>query len=307
MASYALQAERKTLHGTFSIEHAPVLTIDPGDTVSFSTLISSWTLDPDGTPYPERDPELDKGHALVGPVWVRGATPAEMLEIRVGAVRPGSWGQSAAGGGAWGLNAEMGLTGPPTVRMNWALDVARQRGRNQYGHNVRLAPFMGVMGMPPPEPGIHSTRPPRIWGGNIDCRELGEGSILYLPIPVDGALFSTGDGHAAQGDGEVSGIAIECPMDRVDLTFDLKTHRDIPGPHAVTAAGWITFGFDEDLDAAAMMALDSMLHLMVKRLHLESRKHALALATVVVQMRVTQLVNGVRGVHAILPHDALVE
>ena len=88
-------------------------------------------------------------------------------------------------------------------------------GVDDRGAEVSLAPFLGVVGMPPPEPGVHSTIPPRRFGGNIDCKELVAGTTLYLPVPVDGALLSAGDGHAAQGDGEVSGTAIECPLDRV--------------------------------------------------------------------------------------------
>jgi acetamidase/formamidase len=122
---------------------------------------------------------------------------------------------------------------------------------------------------------------------------------------VEGALFSVGDGHAAQGDGEVGGIAIECSMERVDLTFSLLDNPPIRTPFAETSAGLITFGFDEDLDRAAMDALDAMLDLMVARGLAPDRQHALAVATVVVDMRVTQLVNQVRGVHAVLRSEVL--
>ncbi len=177
--------------------------------------------------------------------------------------------------------------------------------RNQDGFVVPLRPFMGVMGMPPDEPGWHPSWPPRIWGGNLDCRELVAGSTLYLPIPVRGALFSVGDGHAAQGDGEVSGTAIECPMERVDLTFELLPDLHIQTPRARTPAGWLTLGFHTDLYEASTRALEAMLDLMIGQYDLE-RQDALALASVVVDLRVTQLVNaGVLGVHALLPEGAL--
>jgi acetamidase/formamidase len=169
---------------------------------------------------------------------------------------------------------------------------------------VTLRPFMGIYGMPPAETGIHSTIPPRVTGGNIDCKELIVGSTLYLPIAVEGGLFSTGDGHAAQGDGEVSITAIECPMDRVDLTFDVHDNLPISTPIANTPAGWITMGFHEDLDEALLIALEAMLTLM-KRLHGLERLDALALASVAVDFRVTQVVNRVRGIHAVLPHGAI--
>jgi len=305
MTTFALAADRLTLHGTFSIDRAPVLVIDPGDTVDFTTLISGWTVDPDGTKFRPRDPTTDRGHALVGPVYIRGARPGQVLAVQVDAVRTGRWGESGAGGGRWGLNEPLGLSESPHLRMRWVLDPDAQVGRSDIGHQVRLAPFLGVMGMPPPAPGLHSTIPPRIYGGNIDCRELVAGSTLYLPIGVEGGLFSVGDGHARQGDGEVGGIAIECPMERVSLTFRLLDNPELSSPWAETAIGTLTFGFDADLDTAALQALDAMLTLMGGRLGLTDRRQALALATAVVDLRITQMVNGVRGVHAVLPRDAL--
>jgi acetamidase/formamidase len=163
---------------------------------------------------------------------------------------------------------------------------------------------MGVMGMPPDLDGVHSTAPPRTSGGNIDCKELVGGSTLYLPIPLAGGLFSTGDGHAAQGDGEVSGTAIECPMDRVQLTFTLHEDMSLDTPAAAVHDGWVTFGFHEDLDAAMVTAVEAMLEKMCGLFEL-SKPEALALASVVVDIRVTQVVNGVLGVHAILANDAV--
>ncbi|MBZ0300050.1 MAG: acetamidase/formamidase family protein, partial [Anaerolineae bacterium] len=187
---------------------------------------------------------------------------------------------------------------------NWTLDPDNGIGRNQFGHSVRLSPFMGVMGMPADEPGIHSTRPPRTNGGNIDCKELGVGSTLYLPIAVAGGLFSTGDGHAVQGDGEVSGTAIECPMERCTLRFDLRDDWTLTTPRAHTPTGWLTFGFHEDLNQATYTALSAMLDLLME-LYRVDRAQALALASVAVDLRVTQIVNAAQGVHAFLPHNAL--
>jgi acetamidase/formamidase len=170
---------------------------------------------------------------------------------------------------------------------------------NQHGDEVAMRPFMGVLGMPPDLPGAHSTIPPRRCGGNLDCKELVTGSTLYLPIEVEGGLFSTGDGHAAQGDGEVSGTAIECPMERVELTFRLRDDLPLTTPIAHTPAGWLTLGLDEDLDRAAHIALDAMLDLIAARRGI-GRRDALAIASLTVDLRVTQMVNEVRGVHAVL-------
>jgi acetamidase/formamidase len=145
-----------------------------------------------------------------------------------------------------------------------------------------------------------------VCGGNIDCKELVAGSTLYLPISVKGAHFSTGDGHARQADGEVSGTGIECPMDRVELTFDLCEDLKLESPRANTPAGWITLAFDPDLNKAFYTAMWSMIDLMTE-LHGITRLNALSLASLIVEMRVTQRVNGTNGVHALLPHDAVLK
>ena len=158
--------------------------------------------------------------------------------------------------------------------------------------------------MPPDEEGSQSTFPPRFCGGNMDCKELTEGSRVFLPVTVDGGLFSIGDGHAAQGDGEVGCVALECPMELVEVEFQLHPNMQIDFPRAHTSTDWITLGFHETLDEAAMIALDSMLDLIVEKCNLE-RKETLALSSLLVNLHVTQIVNGVKGVHAMLPHHVI--
>ena len=215
---------------------------------------------------------------------MRGARAGQTLAVRIDEVVPRDVGRTWADGETfiWSLDGDW-----------WHLGERR----------VRSAPFLGVIGMPPPEPGEHTTTPPRRWGGNIDCKELVAGTTLYLPIPVDGALLMAGDGHGAQGDGEVSGTAIECPLERATLTLDLDD-RELRSPIARTADSWLAFGFDEDLDAAAEQAVETILDLMERELGV-SRKEALALASVAVDLRVTQVVNQVKGVHAVLRDDAI--
>ncbi len=310
MTTYSIEPERATLHGKFSREFAPVLTIDSGATVRFRTLDSGWGVEPPVAPgersrkFEPRIEEHDAGHALCGPVAMRGAQPGMTLEVRIDAIRPGTWGATYAGGQSRKqMNERLGVADREGMLL-WKLDPDALTGRDQHGYVVSLRPFMGVMGMPPDEPGMHSTAPPRICGGNIDCKELVAGSTLYLPILVPGGLFSVGDGHGVQGDGEVSGTAIECPMERVDLTFRLHENLHLKTPRAQTAAGWLTFGFDADLNEATMIALEAMLDLLAEQYQLE-RLDALALASLVVDLRVTQIVNGVCGVHAVLPPDAI--
>jgi acetamidase/formamidase len=285
VALHELPLEQRTLHGHFSCDLEPVLTVEPGDSVGFATPNAGWYLE-SGEQFVSRDPSIDDGHALAGPIEVRGARAGQTLVVRVDEVRPGSWGVT--------------LTEPPHV-LRWELDGGTGRAG---GRAVRLAPFLGVLGMPPPERGVHPTGPPRRSGGNIDCKELVAGTTLFLPIPVDGALFSAGDGHAAQGDGEVSGSAIECPV-AAQVTLDVRDDLLLEWPIARTDDAWLTFGFDEHLGRAARIAVDGMLDLMGRE-HGLARDDALAFASIVVDLRVTQVVNGVLGVHAVLRDDAFV-
>ena len=279
---HELPLDASVLHGHFSRELEPVLTVDPGDSVAFSVPNAGWDVGRD-EPLASRNPELDTGHALAGPIEVRGARAGQVLAVDVDAVLPGPWGVTFGG----------------DARLDWELegDVGRAEGRA-----VRLAPFLGVLGMPPDEAGVHSTIPPRPSGGNIDCKELVAGTALFLPIPVDGARFSAGDGHAAQGDGEVSGTAIEAPVG-VQLTLDVRDDFELAWPIARIDGAWLAFGFDEHLGSAARIAVDGMLDLMVRE-HGLDRDEALAFASVVVDLRVTQVVNQVLGVHAVLRDDA---
>jgi acetamidase/formamidase len=281
---HELPLERRTLHGHFSPDLEPVLTVEPGDSVRIAVPSSAWHLD-SGELFEPRDPELDDGHALAGPIAVLGARAGGTLAVRIDEVRPGSWGVTPTTDGH---------------EIRWELDGRVGRGG---GFEVELRPFLGVLGMPPPEPGVHSTGPPRRWGGNIDCTELGAGATLFLPIPVDGALFSAGDGHARQGDGEVCGTAIECPS-QATLMLSLRDDLTLEWPVARTADAWLAFGFDEVLDEAARIAVGGIVELIVRE-HGAGRQDALALASVVADLRVTQIVNGVVGVHAVLADDAL--
>ena len=299
---HELPLERRTLHGHFSPELAPVATVESGDTIAFACLDSSWNVEP-GKKFEPRDLSLDAGHALIGPIEVRGARAGQTLEVGIDAVRVGAFGFTVAGGWSTWLNDRLEVGQGEDHVVRWRLDADAGRARDELGREVALDPFLGVLGMPPAKPGIYDTGPPRRTGGNIDCKELVAGTKLFLPIAVDGAFFSAGDGHARQGDGEVAGTAIECGIERAELTLTVRDLQ-IDSPVAWTPTAWLTFGFDVDLDDAAAAAVAAMLDLMHRELGLD-RRDALALASVVVDVRITQLVNGVLGVHAVLAHDAI--
>jgi acetamidase/formamidase len=283
VTTHELPLEQRVLHGHFSPDLEPVLEIDPGDSVRISVPNHAWELTP-GERVESRHPEIDTDHALAGPIAVRGAKAGQTLVVQVDEAEPGDWGVTYGGEGHavyWELGGGVGQA---------------------LGRELDLAPFLGVMGMPPPEPGVHSTIPPRRWGGNIDCKELVAGTTLYLPIPVDGALFSAGDGHAAQGDGEVSGTAIETPM-RAQLTLDVRDDLQLEWPIARIDGAWLTFGFDEHLGRAARIAVDGMLAVMARELGVTGGD-ARVLASVGVDLHITQVVNEALGVHAELRDNA---
>ncbi|UOQ46864.1 acetamidase/formamidase family protein [Gracilibacillus caseinilyticus] len=307
MAIHYINPSKETLHGSFSKDFKPVLTINSGDTVRYATLDALWGLEPfkeqKRRVFEPKDSMRDQGHALCGPIAINGAEPGMVLQVNINEIRPSSWGWSFAGGPSR-VKKRLGIEDQEVYHLNWSLDVEQRLGTSQENHMISLSPFMGTMGMPPNKSGIHSTIPPRFCGGNMDCKELVAGSTIYLPIPVSGGLFSVGDGHAAQGDGEISTQAVECPMDLVDLTFTLCKNKTLTMPRAQTPNSWIIFGFHEDLEEACMIALDGMLDLMQELYEFE-RKEAYTLASIVVDLRITQIVNGVKGVHAVLPHEAI--
>jgi acetamidase/formamidase len=291
----------------FTAERAPVLTVEPGDTVTVHTL--------DAAGYTERLPAPGvevptlisprRGHCLLGPIAVAGARPGQVLAVRFDDLVPDDWGYTGSGGVDTPVNRALGLADPATRGpLLWDIDASAGTASNQLGLGVRTAPFLGVVGVPPEATGEHVTTPPRaVGGGNIDCRELVAGATLYLPVTVPDALLTVGDGHAAQGDGEVSGTAVECGM-TTTMTLSLLDAAPVAGIHADTPAGRITFGFDADLNAATTTALDRMVDWIAAE-HGIGRAEALAMASVAVSMRITQVANRTWGVHALLAHDAI--
>jgi acetamidase/formamidase len=307
MATHHLEPTAETVTDVFDPSLSPVLTVAPGDAVVLRSLDASGYLARQETPGQIRDrllPEA-RGHCLTGPIAIEGARPGSLLAARFISLTPDPWGWTAAAARDTPVTRRLGLAGGPPTWLLWDIDVGTGTATDHLGHTVSTAPFLGVVGLPPAEAGTHSTIPPRsVGGGNIDCRELVAGSTLYLPVTVPGALACLGDGHAAQGDGEVAGTAIECAM-TTEVVLDLVDAAPAPpGVHAVTPSGRITFGFSPDLDTAMGDALDAMVTWMQALFGLD-RGTALALASPTVDLRITQVANDTWGVHAVLPHGAV--
>lgn len=307
-----LQLNRGVLHGVLSTEFTPAVEINSGARIVLKTLDAGWGMASDlgeRVHIYDRRVGLDVGHALYGPIVVKDVKKGMTLAVKINQLIPGCYGYTSAGNFPTWQNRKLGLLDEPRTTIHWELDTENMLGMTTIGTQkflVGLRPFLGFLGMPPESSGIHSTMPPRYCGGNIDCKELREGSTLYLPISVDGAYLYVGDGHASQGDGEVSSQAIECPMDIVDITISIVEDLNIQMPVANTPNGWITFGFHKNLNEAVIIAIDAMLDFIVKRYEI-TRVEAMALGSTVVDLRITQIVNGEKGVHAILPHDAIMK
>jgi acetamidase/formamidase len=302
---HRVDADEDTAIDCFSSERPPVLSVDPGDTIVVRSLSAAGYLSPQRSPGEARPMLLPerRGHCLVGPIEVRGARAGDVLSVRLLSLTPDDWGYTVAGGRDNPINRRLGTVDAPRWLL-WQIDTTAGVAVNDRALSVRLAPFLGVIGLPPAEPGDHPTIPPRTrGGGTIDCRDLVAGVTLYLPITVDGAYLHLGDGHAAQGDGEVGGTAIECGM-TTEMVVDVVTDAPLDSIHAITPTGRITFGFSSDLNAATGDALDAMLS-WVQRLFDVDRTTAQALASAAVDLRITQVANDTWGVHAVLANDAI--
>ncbi|MBI4887843.1 MAG: acetamidase/formamidase family protein [Acidobacteria bacterium] len=306
-----LKASPATVHRNFfDASLKPVLTIDSGDIVRLETATGNprW-FEKLGVPKDRIPAELyavyegvegdGRGdHTLNGPMAVRGAAPGDTLEIRIRSVevRLPIAGQS--------FTPNRGLLPDEFPyekgRVTW-IDVGRQVVLFAPGIEIPARPFWGVIGVAPPAGmGRVPSGPPNVFGGNLDNPDLGAGSTLYLPVHVAGALLSVGDGHAAQGYGEVSLSAVETSLKGEIQVVLHKGGRPLRWPRAETATHYITMGLDPDLDQAARIATREMLDFLVETKGL-SREDAYLLASAAMNLVVTQVVDGTKGVHALMP------
>ena len=311
MSDHKLPLTVENLHDHYSAALAPVLAIDSGDSVTFETLDVSWTTGPrydfvTPPPYHEKpDHAIGDGPALSGPIFVRGASPGDMLEVQIIEVRPKNWGWTCAGGRSKWPDLAFDADNEAPAILNWAIDVQKGVACVPSGLSIGIRPFMGMMGVCPAGDIQPDAWSPSSSGGNLDCKELVAGTSLFLPVGVAGALFSTGDGHAVQGDGELCGCAIECGMERVRLRFIVHKTHEHPFIHARSETEMITFGFAENLQDALAEAGNRMIDFLIAEYEFSSRAEALCLSSCVVDFRVTQVANPKFGIHAVLKLDAI--
>jgi len=291
MADHVLSAE--PIHSRWNRALKPRLTIAPGDTVQMECLDASGAqVHPSMSLSDYLAIDRDRIHALTGPIAIDGAEPGDVLQIDVLEVAHKGWGWSSVIAGLGFLKQRFS----EPYLFHWGLDVAVSRSLAPA--IVPLRPFCGVMGVAPAEDGEFRTRPPGIFGGNMDVGELCAGAKLYLPVFNRGALFSAGDAHAAQGDGEVCINGIECPAS-VYLRFNLHKRQPLSAPliesgpsraQGSDAESWIVVESAPDAIAAARAATSRMVDLLVSRWRF-SDVHAYLLCSVAMCLRLSQVVN----------------
>ncbi|MBU2957928.1 acetamidase/formamidase family protein [Paracoccus sp. 1_MG-2023] len=281
---------------------APVETVAPGSTILFNCMDSSaGQLGPSSTVADVAALDFSKINPVSGPIHVDGAEPGDALKITLDHFAPrrqegSAWGWTANIPG-FGLLADQ-FTDPALTIWKYDADTLTPALWGEHG-KVALKPFTGTIGVAQAEPGLHSIVPPRRTGGNLDIRDLARGTTLYLPVEVAGALFSVGDTHAAQGDGEVCGTAIESPMD-VTLTLDLVKGANLkmprfttPGPvtRHLDAKGYeVTTGIGPDLMTGARQAVEQMVDLLCAQ-HGMAAVDAYMLVSTCGDLRISEIVD----------------
>lgn len=308
MATHTLNPTERTFHGQFSESLEPCLTVSSGDRVSLRTVDVTWGIEQHGPPGTPRrrvshdDTARNDGPALVGPIAVEDAEPGDALVVFFEEIVPAEWGWSYAGDSLFNASLNEAVGVKEELLLRWSLDPETGTAESERGHALRLHPFLGTVGCTPAGSGWHSGWRPRPTGGNLDCPLITAGTTLVLPVEVDGALLSLGDGHAAQGDGELCGSAIECPMDHVAIRIALRKQQAPTVPRVIATERWGTLGMGETLEQAAHRATREMIDWLEAERDLE-RAEALTLLSVAGSLRITQLVNGVVGTHLVFDPD----
>jgi acetamidase/formamidase len=311
-ADYDLKSSPQTVvWGYYWSAAKPVLTIQSGDTVTMHTMAtySPTSLRNGGIKEEDIEPELkaiyaevkDKGpggHILTGPIYIEGAEPGDTLEVRIRKIKLNTPYASN------GFSPNRGVLPKEDFERGRSKIIPLDRDRMvaRFGPNIEipLHPFFGSMGVAPPEAaGRINSAPPGIHAGNLDNKDLVEGTTLFIPVHVKGALFEAGDGHAGQGNGEVDITALETSLTG---TFQFVVRKDmhLKGPRGETPTHWIAMGLDPNLDQATIFAVRDAIDFLVTEKHL-SREDAYALCSVAVDFNITQAVDGTKGVHAMIP------
>jgi acetamidase/formamidase len=313
--AHVVESNDQTVHlGVFDATLPPIVTVESGDTISYPNTWSHFMnqMQP-GVPI-DKLAELRKSnpgrgpHSIIGPVAVNGAEPGDVLEVRYKKALPFPWGAVFNNPGSLGTGL-LPQDFPQGQIKYLDLDLKGMKAAFAPNISVPLKPFQGTLGLAPPDgyypplsPGVTSSVPPGPHGGNVDLSELCEGASLFIPVWKAGALIYTGDSHAVQGDGEISLTALETRMQEVRIQVVLHKQKNFSWPIAETATHWIILGLDKDLNAAMTMAARNAIKFLSTRAGI-TELDAYALLSIACSFRVTQVVDIVRGVHAMIPKN----
>ena len=310
---HVVPSTRETVQlGVYDTNLPPILTIESGDSISFPDTWSHFLNElqpnvPIDTLVRLRMNNPGKGpHSIIGPIAVNKAEPGDVLEIRYQRIHPYEWGATFNNPSPLGTGL-LAQDFPQGQIKYLDLDLSAMTSEFLPNITIPLKPFQGTLGVAPPDgffppfsPGVTSSVPPGPHGGNLDLSELTEGSTLYIPVWKSGALIYTGDSHAVQGDGEICLTALETRMKELQIQVILHKQKDLAWPVAETDTHWIIMGLDKDLNVAMTLAARNAIKFLAAQARI-SDLDAYALCSVAVSFRVTQVVDIVRGVHALIP------
>jgi acetamidase/formamidase len=294
-----------TQWGWFDNAQPPVLRINSGDTVALETMMHSHNQVVPGvtieqikklrTDNPGRGP-----HTMTGPIYIEGAEPGDVLKVTINKIVPRAYGVNFNVPGMFGEFPKEYQDGQVKyLYFDWDRKVTEFLP----GVLIPLKPFPGTLGVARKEPGRYSTVPPGEFAGNMDIRDLTEGTTLYVPVHVRGALLWTGDSHAAQGNGEVNLTAVETAYREMNITIETIKGKPLDMPRIETKTSWITMGFDQDLNKAWDQAKAQTIKFLAEQRNLAADQAA-KLMTTVSDCRVSQVVNVKKGVHCLNPKNA---
>jgi acetamidase/formamidase len=294
-----------TQWGWFNNAQPPVLHVDSGDTVVFETMMHSHNQVVPGatieqikklrTDFPGRGP-----HTLTGPVYIEGAEPGDVLKVRINRIVPRAYATNFNVPGMFGQFPDRFPEGQVKY---FYLDLERKVAEFAPGIEIPLAPFPGTIGVARAEPGQYSSVPPGRYAGNLDIRDMTEGTALYVPVFVKGALLWTGDSHAAQGNGEINLTALETAYKEMSVTVEVLKNTKLEWPRVETRDAWITVGIDRDLNKALDILKDETGKFIMeqRKLGRDAAEKAMIAAW---DCRVTQVVDVNKGLHCFTAKDA---
>jgi acetamidase/formamidase len=291
--------------GVFDNAQPPVLSINSGDSVVIETLAAAANQVVPGTTI-EQVIQMNTAvegrgpHTVTGPIYVKGANPGDTLKIHINKIVPRPYASNDSTPGK-GLFPEIFSNKHPYVKYYY-LDLKKMQMQFLPGIMVPLAPFPGVVAVARAEPGKYSSGPPGQFGGNMDLRELTEGSTLYLPVFVKGALVWTGDSHAGQGNGEIDLTAIETAFEEFNITIDVIKNKTLTWPRAETKTDWIAVGYDTNLNKALDILKEETIKL-ISELRSVSRNEAQKIMLETWNCPIAEVVNGVQGVYCMVPKN----